>query len=113
MPDILKLILPSIIGLWLFYKLVFEPEQKEKQKLRGLHLSFTEEISTAEYVAYCFLCQIDSESSLLGPAIYNICSDPNVVEFRELIKELKSQAADNPEAMKEILGSAYEYVMDL
>ena len=113
MPDILKLFLPSIIGLWLFYRIVFLPEQKAKQKLRGSHLSFTEEISTAEYVAYCFLCRIDKDSSLWGQAIYNVCSDPDVVRFRELIKQLKSQAADNPEIMKEILGSAYEYVMDL
>ena len=113
MPDILKLFLPSIIFLWLFYRFVFKPQQKEKQKLRGSHLSFTEEISTAEYVAYCFLCHIGKDSSLWGPAIYNVCNDPDVVRFRELIKELKSQAADNPEAMKEILGSAYDYVMDL
>jgi len=113
MPDILKLFLPSIIFLWVFYRFVFLFDYKEKQKLRGLHLSFTEEITNEEYVAYCFLCRIDKDSSLWGPAIYNVCSDPDVVRFRELIKDLKSQAADNPTAMKEILGNAYEYVIDL
>jgi hypothetical protein len=47
-------------------------------------------------------------------AIKNVCEKPDAYRFRKLVCQLKSQAADNPEVMKTILGEqVYEAVANL
>lgn len=51
--------------------------------------------------------------TIWGIAISNVVKDLDPYKFRYLICELKSQAADAPHCMKEILGPAYESVINL
>jgi len=51
--------------------------------------------------------------SIWGVAISNVIKDNAPYKFRHLICELKSQANDAPECMKQILGPAYENVINL
>jgi len=47
-------------------------------------------------------------------AIRNVCKNPNVYRFRKLVAELKSQAADNGQIMKNILGQELmDYIIKL
>lgn len=48
-----------------------------------------------------------THDSMWGIAIRQTVQSNDPDEFRLLIKELKSQEKDNPPAMREILGSAY------
>jgi hypothetical protein len=53
----------------------------------------------------CYLLLEKSEGDNLWlVAIKRVCEKPNVWRFRKLICELKSQASDNQEVMKNILG---------
>jgi len=51
--------------------------------------------------------------SIWGIVISNVVKDIDPYKFRYLICELKSQAADAPDCMKQILGPAYESVINL
>lgn len=55
-----------------------------------------------------------NHDSIWGTAIRNVCKDPDGYRFRKLISELKSQAADEPSTMKNILGKhIYQQLMEL
>jgi hypothetical protein len=60
-------------------------------------------LSIDEKQCYLLLEKMDGDSIWLV-AIKRVCEKPNAYRFRRLICELKSQAADNAEVMKNILG---------
>lgn len=70
------------------------------------------ELSIPEQTAFEKLKQIQGKT-LWGIAIKNITTSFDPCRFRLLICDLKSQAKDNPYAMKQILGDAYENVVSL
>jgi hypothetical protein len=53
------------------------------------------------------------EDSLWGIAIKKVCDDPEPVKVLRLFYQLKSQACDNPELMKRILGTAFKPLIAL
>lgn len=53
------------------------------------------------------------KDTLWSLAIRNVVRQPDVVRFRRLVAQLKSQNSDNPEVMKNILGESYEAVIAL
>lgn len=69
-------------------------------------------LNPAEVRALEELKKIDTES-IWGIAINNVVKSDEPVLFRRLICELKSQASDCAETMKNILGNAYESVIAL
>lgn len=52
-------------------------------------------------------------SSIWGIAISNVCEVPDAERFRELIRSLKSQAADDENTMRAILGDKLELIKAL
>jgi hypothetical protein len=55
-----------------------------------------------------------NEESLWGTAIMNVMKAPTVVKIRQLISDLKSQAADGNEIMLNILGEpCYAQLLNL
>lgn len=58
------------------------------------------------------LKKVDHDS-IWGIAVKNVMKENDPVPFRRLISELKSQANDNSDVMKNILGNAYEPVIAL
>lgn len=55
-----------------------------------------------------------NDESLWGTAIMNVMKAPTVVKIRQLIGDLKSQAADNEEIMLSILGKpCYDQLLTL
>lgn len=51
--------------------------------------------------------------SIWGIAISNVCEVPDAARFRELIRSLKSQAADDEGTMRAILGDKLELIKAL
>jgi hypothetical protein len=70
----------------------------------------TTELTYKEKIARAALEKIEHES-LWIMAINKVLTDFSVEGFRLLIHSLNSQASDNPEVMKRILGPAYESVI--
>lgn len=62
-----------------------------------------DQLSAAEKEAF-YQLQFVSPESLLGLAVKNVVRDPDVMRFRRLVCDLKSQAVDSPEIMVSILG---------
>jgi hypothetical protein len=60
-------------------------------------------LSVEEKKCYMMLEKIVGDSIWII-AIKNVVEKPDTYRFRKLICQLKSQAADNPEVMKSILG---------
>lgn len=58
------------------------------------------------------LSKIENDS-LWGIAIKNVVADPQPVRVLRLYYQLKSQACDNPQMMKNILGSAFNALIKL
>jgi hypothetical protein len=55
-----------------------------------------------------------NEESLWGTAIQNVMKAPTVVKIRQLISDLKSQEADQPDIMLNILGEpCYKQLLNL
>lgn len=71
-----------------------------------------QQLSQPENEALEQLKQVKTES-IWGIAISNVIKSDEPQRFRYLICELKSQAADCPETMKNILGPAYDSVVNL
>jgi hypothetical protein len=70
-------------------------------------------LSIEEKKCYISLERIVGESIWII-AIKNVVEKPDVYRFRKLVCELKSQAADNPEVMKSILGNnVFQQVVNL
>lgn len=60
-------------------------------------------LSVDERKCFLILEKLDGDSLWLT-AIKNVCKNPDSYRFRKLVCELKSQAADSHEVMKNILG---------
>ena len=69
-------------------------------------------LSIPEQTALEKLQQLPGET-IWGIAIKNVTTAFDPYRFRLLICDLKSQAKDNPYAMKQILVDAYEIVVSL
>lgn len=70
------------------------------------------QLSIPEQTAFEKLKTLTTES-IWSLAIKNVTDAFDPYRFRLLICQLKSQADDNPEVMKNILGDAYESVVSL
>lgn len=69
-----------------------------------------ENLSAAELHAYNMMENVSQETGW-GLAIKNVYRDPEPAKIRLLISQLNSQAIDNPEAMQQILGKAYDSII--
>ena len=69
-------------------------------------------LNPVEVKAYEQLKKIDHDS-IWGIAIKDVIKGNNPESFKELIRNLKSQANDNNKMMRNILGNAYESVITL
>jgi hypothetical protein len=70
------------------------------------------QLSNSEQQAFEKLSAADVQG-LWAPAIENVTKSNDVSMFRRLVCDLKSQANDCPEVMKNILGDAYESIVAL
>lgn len=71
-----------------------------------------EQLSPAELQAFYLLERVEM-NSVWGHAINHVVKAPNVCKFRMLVCDLKSQANDNVEVMRSILGDAYTAIVQL
>jgi|GEM_PF-6575745 len=71
------------------------------------------QLTKQEFEAYILLAEVKGDS-IWGIAIQRVLQENNVARFRQLICELKSQADDEPDTMKRIIGQeAYNAVVCL
>lgn len=69
-------------------------------------------LNPLEVRAFEELKKLDHDS-IWGIAVKNVMQANDPIPFRRLICDLKSQANDNSQVMKNILGDAYESVVAL
>ncbi|MDP4256337.1 MAG: hypothetical protein Q8938_20210, partial [Bacteroidota bacterium] len=62
-----------------------------------------ENFNEQEHKFLCCLCQVNGRDPW-SKGIQLFVADPSEQEFKQLIKDLKSQAADDSDTMKRILG---------
>lgn len=61
-------------------------------------------LNNEERTFFEMIRDIEPDSSIWGLAISNVAKDPEPYKVKELIRQLKSQAADNIQVMKSIIG---------
>lgn len=102
--SIISLVL-NIINTSLFISLVKGLKGPDEKSKSTKSVTYTYDIlSIKEREAANMLKKVDHES-IWGIAIRNVFSNWDVVRFRRLICDLKSQANDNMESMRNILGN--------
>lgn len=113
-----------VVGMLFCYWLVKEGENVKKQYYDGhYHLAInplgdnpiteSEAFTKEEESAYQILSQTKRDS-LWGEVIGRTLAKGSVTEFRELIRQLKSQANDCPDTMIKIIGvDGYRSLMNI
>jgi hypothetical protein len=67
-------------------------------------MALFDNLNRTESALFEGLCKVP-DNTIWGRAISNVMATPTVKKFRELVKQLKSQAKDNEQVMESILGT--------